>query len=98
MYDDCEGAEHTLYRIYGDVGNGRWLAYVGISNSWQRRMLQHEAQKPWWEDVVAIEIEPVCCKKHALEYETAAIRAERPWFNIAGNPHEKFTSTYGAVR
>ena len=94
----CNGPEQTLYRIYGDVGNGRRLYYIGISGCWQKRMLQHQAEKPWWDDVVAIEIEPMCCKKHALDEEAEAIRHERPWFNIAGNAFERFTDIYGASR
>lgn len=77
----------TLYRVIGDAGNGRFLAYVGISSSWPRRMLQHAATKAWWRDlVVAVEIEHWCCRPHAEAAEIRAIKTERVWFNIAHNP------------
>lgn len=78
---------YTLYRIYGNVGNGEWLAYVGISKCWQRRMLEHAQDKPWWECVAGVDIWTVCCRAHALETERRVIEDERPWFNKAGNQH-----------
>lgn len=77
----------TLYKVYADAGQGRFLAYVGISNCWQRRMLEHEAEKDWWHLVEAVEVEHWCCRDHAAQVEADEILANDPWFNKQGNPY-----------
>jgi hypothetical protein len=70
---------HALYRIYGA---DRDLLYVGISKSFPGRMKQHAAAKPWWRDVSDIHLEHFENEATASEAEIAAIRAERPRYNV----------------
>jgi predicted GIY-YIG superfamily endonuclease len=76
--------QHTaLYRFFTDDGR---LLYVGISNSFPNRLMQHEAEKPWWQDVARVEVEHFASRAEALAAETAAINAECPFWNIVGQP------------
>jgi predicted GIY-YIG superfamily endonuclease len=72
----------ALYRFYAADGA---LLYIGITVNPKARDYQHAAKSPWW---------PESARKDICWYETwpaaelaerAAIRAERPRYNIAGN-------------
>ena len=83
----CAGPATTVYRIYTDPGNGWLLLYVGISSSWQRRLVQHERNQPWAEFIQRVDVDHWCCERHARAEEQRAILTERPAHNKQGNPH-----------
>lgn len=72
----------ALYRQF-DAG-GR-LLYVGIANNPLRRTGEHAAEKPWFTQVVRIDIQWLPDRDAALEAEEHAIKTERPLFNIVHN-------------
>ena len=74
------GDETALYRLYdaGDV-----LLYVGITSSLKVRMTQHVVDKPWWGDVARKTVRWYPVRKEAATAEAAAIKAEKPKYNIA---------------
>lgn len=74
--------EH-LYRLRSTPGD---LLYVGITNNWPTRMKQHMADKPWWYEVVGVELVGVIGTRAQLEaIERAVIKAERPLYNVTHN-------------
>lgn len=71
----------TLYRMFGAAGQ---LLYVGISSRALSRWEQHRHEKPWWSAVARITVEHFATREEALSAELAAIRVERPEYNIVG--------------
>jgi hypothetical protein len=71
----------TLYRLYGADGA---LLYVGISGSPAQRMKDH-AHKPWWVEAASASFQHYEYRSHALAAERAAIKSERPKYNIQHN-------------
>lgn len=69
----------ALYRTWDAAGA---LLYVGITGNPIERWRKHAQKTPWWScvDLITCELYP---KEYlALDAERAAIRAERPAFNI----------------
>lgn len=75
---------HVLYRFYGD---GDALLYIGITMNAPARFGQHRDDKPWWGDVVRIEMEHFESRAAVLEAERAAIITESPKHNVVHNMH-----------
>lgn len=71
-----------LYRIYDIAGV---LLYVGISGDPAFRQSQHAADKPWWHEVDAMTVEWFNNREAAAGREGAAIRREKPKYNIKHN-------------
>ena len=68
-----------LYRLRNGDGD---LLYVGITRDWPTRMKQHQADKPWWSDVLGVELVRMDCSRRQIEaIERAVIRAEQPTYN-----------------
>lgn len=69
----------------------RELLYVGISQTFQRRMRQHSADKGWWDEVdtnaVRVMVLPkrVGTREQAEEIEAGFIAAHAPRYNKQGN-------------
>ncbi len=64
------------------------LGYVGETGRQPfERLLEHLATQPWFDTVVRWEVDPRTFygKDAVLRAETAAIRAERPLYNVKGN-------------
>ena len=59
------------------------LLYVGITKDFGQRWKQHGASKPWWLQVERQTVDWYNTRAEALAAEEAAIKAERPRFNIA---------------
>jgi hypothetical protein len=76
-------SETTLYRLFDQDGE---LLYVGISGRWVRRLASHAARQGWWDDVASVTRQPFPSRSEALEAEAAAIRQERPRYNVQGKP------------
>ena len=69
-----------LYRFYNADDE---LLYIGISLSAVHRASQHRRGKSWWPEVARMTVERIYGdRKHAESVEGAAIRRERPKYNI----------------
>lgn len=73
----------ALYRFY-DKGGA--LLYVGITANLDERFAHHERFKPWWPQVAKKRVEWFDSRPPALVAELAAIKAERPLYNVIGTP------------
>lgn len=83
----------TLYRIYGLVDQrdksglgpcGVRLLYVGITDRYDSRMVQH-SEKHWWASVKRITREEFDDRNLAARAEREAIASEKPLHNRAHN-------------
>lgn len=73
---------HALYRFYDADGV---LLYIGITASVPTRLTRHRDNKPWWTHVTRIDIEHHPDRDTVLAAEKAAIKAERPRWNVVHN-------------
>jgi predicted GIY-YIG superfamily endonuclease len=84
------GRQSGIYRIYAS-SNGK-LLYVGKTEDFRRRMVQHRNMKPWFKNV-AINFEP--CPVNELNVrESEAIRSAAQMFklhNISQNTNKPGT-------
>lgn len=71
----------TLYRLYARSGR---LLYVGITDDWSKRRVQHAADKDWWHQVDQVALVEFEDRLAAIDAERRAIRAEQPAHNIVG--------------
>lgn len=72
-----------LYRLRD--ANGA-LLYVGITTDRPTRMKQHQADKPWWSEVLGVEVVRLTCNRAQVEaIEKAVIKAECPIYNKTHN-------------
>lgn len=78
---------HTLYRFYDADGR---LLYVGITDLPGRRFKEHSAAKDWWPLVVEIKIEHLSSRPELEASEAAAIKAERPLYNVEHTERKAF--------
>lgn len=69
----------ALYRFYDADGR---LLYVGITFALKQRWRMHRQEKEWWPLVAANQVEWLPDRWQAMTAETAAIKAEKPLFNI----------------
>lgn len=72
----------VLYRMFD---KDQLLLYIGISKSVQARLAAHGKDKDWFTDVCAVFLEHFPRRSAAAAAEQAAIRKERPRYNIAHN-------------
>jgi hypothetical protein len=73
------GMKTALYRHYDAQGA---LLYVGASVNPYGRFSQHKCKSKWAYDVRRIEIEWFSCRSEAQDAEKAAIKSERPKYNL----------------
>lgn len=72
-----------LYRLRGASGE---LLYIGITRDWPTRMTQHQRDKPWWSEVVGVELVRVLGTRQQIEaIEKAVIKSEQPTYNKTHN-------------
>jgi hypothetical protein len=73
-----------LYRHFDAAGR---LLYVGIAakRAYKHRCASHALSSSWWPVVVASTIEEFPDRPSAAKAEAAAIRRDRPIYNIAHN-------------
>jgi predicted GIY-YIG superfamily endonuclease len=83
MEDDVlvPGKSVAVYRFYD---RHEELLYVGISNNPRRRWKQHMKEKAWYPQVRHQTVTWYDSERAARRAESAAIRQERPHFNIVG--------------
>lgn len=72
----------SLYRL--KAGDGK-LLYVGIAGNPGRRFEQHKKDKPWWGEVVFVELSHYKTRDDALDAEAKAIANEKPAYNVMLN-------------
>lgn len=72
----------ALYRLFDRAGA---LLYVGISLAPPQRWVHHSEHKAWWPQVARIEFDWHASRDQALLAEAAAIKAERPRYNVQHN-------------
>lgn len=72
----------TLYRFFDEDGT---LLYIGISENPLARLDAHVTSQLWWSHVRSATFEHCGTRTEALKAEEAAIRAERPAFNVTHN-------------
>jgi predicted GIY-YIG superfamily endonuclease len=73
---------HALYRLFGADGT---LLYTGVALQPFARMGQHRREKSWWGEVATVTIEHHDSRADALAAERAAIKAEKPLYNVVHN-------------
>lgn len=78
--EERKNKETCLYRHFDSAGN---LLYVGISLSVISRQSAHRRIAPWEKEIATITIERHKTHDQAWDAETAAIRIEKPKYNIA---------------
>lgn len=81
-------SDTILYRFYGARNK---LLYVGITNNFPQRMLEH-SQKHWWPQVRATTTDTYPDRASAAQAETQAITSEFPMYNRAGNTFQPIKS------
>ena len=72
-------SRNCLYRCFDLYGN---LLYVGISFHPLTRMMGHARTSDWYREVARIDVEWVGDREGAKAAERAAVREERPLWNI----------------
>ena len=86
--------EYTLYRTYSKDGT---LLYVGQSNSWPRRMMEHRKNASWFSGAQKIEVEHFATKELLDAAERKAIIEEKPSSNIVHNGNRALNKTAATV-
>jgi predicted GIY-YIG superfamily endonuclease len=76
------GTKQWLYKLYNKEGN---LLYVGISNDPERRFMEHEATKVWWNQVSSRTLEGYSTRQEVLNAEEDAIKNLHPCYNLVHN-------------
>jgi excinuclease UvrABC nuclease subunit len=69
----------NLYRHFDKDGK---LLYVGVSLSYVQRLAQHRDHAHWFWQVADVKLQPFESRAEAEAAETAAIKAEKPAYNI----------------
>lgn len=73
----------VLYRFIDAVGA---LLYVGITSRPTERWQKHRRQAQWWPQVSEVLVEVYAQRHQAEAAELAAIKSERPLFNVHAAP------------
>lgn len=71
-----------MTELYRHFDANRRLLYVGVSLSTLERLRRHKRSSHWFAEVVYITIERFETRELALAAEKAAVKAERPRFNL----------------
>ncbi len=82
MQETLALSKHAVYRFFD--ANGA-LLYIGLTVDPGARLRAHRS-KPWWFDIVRIEIERHETRQAAAIAERAAIKAEEPIYNVEHTP------------
>jgi predicted GIY-YIG superfamily endonuclease len=72
----------ALYRHFDKAGT---LLYVGVSMTVTGRTARHETYAPWFQQIDNIKLEWFGSRSSALRAERAAIKADKPLYNITHN-------------
>lgn len=74
--------QHALYRFFASDGA---LLYVGLTCRPEGRWPKHVEGQPWWTEVARIDLQTFPDRAAVALAEAAAIRLERPRYNIHFN-------------
>lgn len=74
--------QETLYRFFDSSGR---LLYIGISNRWTDRLVQHRREKPWFDQVAQVTVHKYPSRQAVEQAEREAIASERPLYNVQHN-------------
>ena len=74
--------QHIVYLMFNSVDA---LLYVGITQNGMRRMVQHEREKTWFDQIARIEIERYAELLHAARREKKLIEKFAPLYNVTHN-------------
>ena len=69
----------VVYRMYDESDT---LLYVGCTHELEERLAAHRRQKSWTARAVRVDVQQFDTRADALAAEEAAIRRERPRYNI----------------
>lgn len=72
----------AIYRLRDRQG---CLLYVGISSTPAQRWTKHAIDKDWWAEVSDLSLEWFETRAEARAHEEAAIKAEKPRYNVQHN-------------
>jgi hypothetical protein len=72
----------AVYRLFDSIPE---VIYIGVSRRPGHRIYVHRG-RAWWAEVADLSIEWHPSRKEAFAAERAAIKAERPRYNIAETP------------
>lgn len=75
-------SKQWLYRFFNEDNE---LLYVGISNNVLNRWKQHQADKPWFDEVVTFTREKFATRDEVERAEIMAIVNEKPRYNVTYN-------------
>lgn len=78
----AQPAPAVVYRVYDATER---LIYIGATTNLTQRLVHHRSQAWWWSLAARIAHEPHEDMAAAFVAETAAIRTERPAFNLVAN-------------
>ena len=78
----ASSSSQTLYRFFDAAGV---LLYVGITGDAATRWKAHSKAKGWWPQVATVKVEHFAARPDVEAAEVAAIKAERPVFNVVHN-------------
>lgn len=91
MSEPLEVRSHVLYRLFDDA---KRLLYVGITCNPAARFSSHGGDKEWWTQVATIALEHLSSRAELESAERAAIRDERPRFNLVHVPQPSDAETH----
>ena len=83
-----------LYRQFDAAGR---LLYIGETDNFLARLVDHLRTAPWGDEIHTIELEPMS-KVGAKELEPKTIASERPLYNITHYPENKSSRSRAAQR
>jgi predicted GIY-YIG superfamily endonuclease len=69
---------HYVYRLWDESGS---LLYVGISRTLTNRLLQHNANQPWADEIDSVTGKRFASREKARAAEISAIQTEHPKYN-----------------
>jgi hypothetical protein len=79
MLENSKIRSAQLYRQFSKTGE---LLYVGVSLSALVRLSQHKDNSHWFSDIGKVEIQNFPSRESAISAETAAIKNEKPKWNV----------------
>jgi excinuclease UvrABC nuclease subunit len=71
-----------MSNLYRHFDKDNRLLYVGVSLSVTQRLAQHRSHAHWFSQITRVEVEQFLTRQEAIVAERAAIKNERPLFNI----------------
>lgn len=86
----------ALYRVRGEDG---LLLYIGISGNFGRRWREHAKKQSWWPEMRSLSVDEwFGGRADAEAAEEAAIKAEKPKYNLTHNAPRRATAPGGLPR